>query len=357
MAFRPRECERFSRIRNALKLMRPEDALWVELGESVLLMTASLLHEPTEFDQPIVDVMTAMTDPIFRPGVRLALGYCLDSTGRVGRLIDQDSTAAVIFTGLVCRNVAAGAASGRAATWPGASPTAPATAYCISKRLGMPYETVRRHMHRLEAKGLCVRAEAGFLVPDEVMFGPKVEQSRAETWAATRQLHKDLCAVGLDLTGWDEGATPNARHRVALLATPYFLNSLSVLGGALGGDLISTIMFLAVKRANTGALDRDPEVLRQFEAADTLYPDNLRAPVTVYQIARVLRLPYETARRHARALVDADLCERDANGRLVVTRRILASPAFTKASEEIWRLTVDFLEAVLAGAHRAREAA
>ena len=304
-----------------------------------------------------METMTPLTDRLFRPGVRLALGYCLESTSRIGRLIDQDLTAAVIFTGLVCRNVVAGEASGRPPARPGASPTAPATAYCISKRVGMPYETVRRHMHRLEAKGLCVRAEGGFLVPDDVMFGPGIEQARAETWAATRQLHRDLRAVGLNLPDWDEDATAPARHRLARLATPYFLNSLSVLSGALGGDLVSTIMFLAVKRANTAGLDLNPDVLHRYDSADALFPDHLRTPVTVYQIARDLRLPYETARRHARALVAADLCERDASARLVVTSRILVSPAITKASEEIWRLTTGFLEAILGDADRALEAA
>lgn len=53
------------------------------------------------------------------------------------------------------------------AALPDDSPGTPVSAYAIAKRLGLPYETVRRHVARLVDEGRCVRvgARGGVIVP------------------------------------------------------------------------------------------------------------------------------------------------------------------------------------------------
>lgn len=53
------------------------------------------------------------------------------------------------------------------AALPDDSPRTPVSAYAVAKRLGLPYETVRRHVARLVDEGRCVRvgARGGVIVP------------------------------------------------------------------------------------------------------------------------------------------------------------------------------------------------
>jgi hypothetical protein len=50
-----------------------------------------------------------------------------------------------------------------------------APAYSVSKFLGLPRETVRRHLHRLVARGYCTLTEGeGFLVTREILSRPEL---------------------------------------------------------------------------------------------------------------------------------------------------------------------------------------
>lgn len=88
------------------------------------------------------------------------------------RLADGDVLHGIILIAIIQGNAAAprrsaGDPDPNAAALPGDSPRTPVSAYAVAKRLGLPYETVRRHVARLVDEGRCVRvgARGGVIVP------------------------------------------------------------------------------------------------------------------------------------------------------------------------------------------------
>jgi hypothetical protein len=125
----------------------------------------------------------------------------------------------------------------------------------------------------------------------------------------------------------DTGATPAGRSAAepsdATLRTAnrvsadYTIRFLSLLRNLGPGDLLDTLVSLALIQANVGHIDGvgpgAPDGLR----ADGAVPDNLRRPVSVLALADALGLPYETTRRRISHLADAGYCVRVAGGVMV----------------------------------------
>jgi DNA-binding Lrp family transcriptional regulator len=81
----------------------------------------------------------------------------------------------------------------------------PARAATLAARLGMPQETVRRHLNRLLATDRCVRAPEGYVVPGRVLSRrPFVEYVLANQG----NLHRLMSALGEHgvLAAWDHEA-------------------------------------------------------------------------------------------------------------------------------------------------------
>lgn len=134
------------------------------------------------------------------------------------------------------------------------------------------------------------------------------------------------------------------QRQVVRLSVDYYLTLQGLLMSVAGGDLLSSTLFLAISRANIRNLAARGE---QFATLGDIPPDELREPVSVYAIARELGLPYETVRRHVNKLVEAGLCERNADGRLVVPASVYARPAFQQVTRRNWAVTRDYLGALL----------
>ena len=71
----------------------------------------------------------------------------------------------------------------------------------VAKSLGMPFETVRKQVHKLIDAGLCVRVEGGVIVPQTSLQRPEVARAVFANLKVVRQLVRDLRAVGLDVDG------------------------------------------------------------------------------------------------------------------------------------------------------------
>ncbi|HWA63549.1 MAG TPA: hypothetical protein VG939_19380 [Caulobacteraceae bacterium] len=124
----------------------------------------------------------------------------------------------------------------------------------------------------------------------------------------------------------------NTTHRVVAsigltsrLGAEYFLETSRVFGGVVPGDTLTTLVFLTIVSRNLKAVEGDGA---SMFAGDI--PDTLRAPVTVYAVAKDLGLSYETVRRHVRRLVDSGVCERGGAG-LVVPASVFNRPEFVRA--------------------------
>lgn len=287
---------------------------------------------------------TDVTDsrPLYRPGARVAVAYFLDSASRITRLLDEDLGPSIAFLGVAWANVAHLAVDGDAPSVRDEA-RAPVTVYRLADNLGMPYETARRYVTRLVEAGFCTRSEAGVIVPEEVVSRPAFRAGVAETWAATTALWRDLQVLGVALPQPAGPPTEEDLRWVTRLSTAYFLNYLRYVTEGLQADPITSLVFLAVYDANARPVRENPDISLALPAPDAVRSDDLREPASVYRVAKSLRLPYETARRHARRLVKDGWCEVVADGGLIVPGGSLQRPAMTLAAERSWRAALQFL--------------
>ncbi len=111
------------------------------------------------------------------------------------------------------------------------------------------------------------------------------------------------------------------------LCTRFMLDGLDSLRRATGMDLMSSVIYLKIVDANTGLIDEVAETEGRFQAIDDMPPDELREPISVYNIAQALGLPYETTRRHVQMLIEEGLVRRVGGHGVIVHSEGLARPA------------------------------
>jgi biotin operon repressor len=62
----------------------------------------------------------------------------------------------------------------------------PISALAIANSLGVPRETVRRHIHRLAEAGVCRRVTGGYIIPEAVLARPEQQAQLTETFQHLR---------------------------------------------------------------------------------------------------------------------------------------------------------------------------
>jgi DNA-binding transcriptional ArsR family regulator len=144
-----------------------------------------------------------------------------------------------------------------------------------------------------------------------------------------------------------EPISPDQRRQVARLTTEYFLTQTRLLTAVVDADLVSALLFLAITHANVSHVTADPELDARFGRLEDIPPNEVRRSVSVYALAKSLSLPYETARRHAKKLLDAGLCERDPDGGLFVPASVFARPDFMSTTNQHWQETNRFVRAMM----------
>ena len=301
--------------------------------------------------------------PTFPPDVRrhvvrLAGDFFLNGAQIITSAIDTDLVTGMIFLAIVRANVRHLLEDpGLSLTYfePGDRPSEafrkPVSVYAIARELRLPYETARRHIRKLLAKGLCERGgDGGVVFPLEVNDRPEVRQAVETNFHATIRYAQTLADVGLVSTG---GPAPDAADRapympreVVRLSSDYFLSTVELLTTNLNLELGEGLMFLAIIRANTLHVTLDPSLAATFSGVDEIPPDALRRSVSVYALARDLRLPYETARRHGGKLLELGLCERGSDRGLVVPSHVHAREDFKAGVEDYGRITQAFVNSL-----------
>ncbi|MES2340285.1 MAG: hypothetical protein V4597_01300 [Pseudomonadota bacterium] len=140
----------------------------------------------------------------FRQVNRAVSAYCLETACQMARVMDLDPGSVLILRAVNLANVrhvtqdpdAAPAHAGLADILPDAE-RRPISVYGLAKYLLLPYETVRRSLLQLEAKGLVRREAGGLIVPAEVVARPAVVAGVMELVANTEAFLVDLAAAGL----------------------------------------------------------------------------------------------------------------------------------------------------------------
>jgi hypothetical protein len=216
--------------------------------------------------------------------------------------------------------------------------------YALARELGLPYETARRHANKLTAAGLCGRAEDGLIIPAAVYGREAMRASVDANWVETLRFIRGLAAFGVRGVAPAGPALPDVRRQVLRVSVAFLLDSLRMLTDAMRLDFTGALLCIAITRGNTQHLTEDPTV--PYAGLNEVPPDHLRKPVSVYALAKMLRLPYETTRRHAGQLVAAGQAEHAAGGGLIVPLRVLATPSLMAGVEINWTATTGYLNAL-----------
>nr|QQZ49770.1 Rrf2 family transcriptional regulator [Phenylobacterium glaciei] len=141
----------------------------------------------------------------------------------------------------------------------------------------------------------------------------------------------------------DSASSPiDSRRLTARQSAEYFLNIVRLLDKAVDRDLVTTLTFLSIARANMRVFTTDPARAMRYAAMDAVPPDSERTPVTVYAIAKELGIPYETVRRHAAKLRKEGLCEAVPGG-LIIPNSAFLYPGMLEAVSAHWALTQDLV--------------
>ncbi|QUD89637.1 winged helix-turn-helix domain-containing protein [Phenylobacterium montanum] len=143
----------------------------------------------------------AVRAPPYRAIIRLSLGYVLRCMDEVRQLFDGDILTGLIFCAVIDANTAhlIGAAGARYAALEDHVPDdlrRPISALALSTRLGLPRETVRRHVRKLEQKGACETVEGGLVVPQAVLRQPHIVAATVRNAANVRLLVRQLRDAG-----------------------------------------------------------------------------------------------------------------------------------------------------------------
>lgn len=212
----------------------------------------------------------------------------------------------------------------------------------LSRRLDMPYATIRRHVEKLVLSGQCVAEGGGLVVPPAVLRSRRVTTFLRKIYVNAVRLLTDLTRIEVasfaarSRRPVRSGRLSREQTDIAVAASGLLLAGIRAMRAFWGGDLMKGLVYTAIWTANVKHVTNTaPAGIR------AVLPDSQRKPVSVLAISRSLRLPYETIRRHADALLQAGICVRvGRHGLLVPTRFIRGISAGIVIGH---RLVMDFL--------------
>lgn len=214
----------------------------------------------------------------------------------------------------------------------------PVSVNAVAQSLNLSFETVRRRVAHLAGRGLLSVTPKGVFVPQALLSSFGYEVLTMARYERLRAFYLDLKALdALPPLPPAEACLPPEPPPVRICAravSEYSLRVVEMLIRATG-DPLSGLLLLALIRANTEHIPMEALVHR------TALADHERRPVRSAELARQIRMPAETVRRHMVMLEKAGLCRRRPDGYVV-------SPE-TAGREKVLRL----IEENAAGVHRA----
>jgi len=211
---------------------------------------------------------------------------------------------------------------------PPASIRRPISMSGLAASLGIPFETVRRRIKRLEAAGVCEVSAEGARYAEHILTSPELRRGMQTIYELTRTFYFRLRRAGcLDLFTppqgpvWEAEAPP--LRIVFRAANDYFLRMMEHLLPRVP-SLSQAFILLTVVRINTAAF---PDTLLGGEGleVEAFVADSYRKPARAAEVAALLGLPNETVRRNLLALVDDGRCQRLSAG-YVVPAAVLSRP-------------------------------
>ena len=189
----------------------------------------------------------------------------------------------------------------------------------LSRRLGLPYETVRRHVRALGRSGQCIEENGGLMVPADMMRSPQTTAMLRRSYVDGVRMLRDLTRIGAARFAVGShrrlraGRLSKEQMAIGMAGIALLLSGLRTLHEFAGGDLVKGLVFTAIWTANVKHVTNTPAAGERG-----VLRDDQRLPVSVLAISNALRLPYETVRRHADMLLKEGVCTRIGRKGLVV---------------------------------------
>lgn len=143
------------------------------------------------------DAATAATRPhLPRMISRASNAYCLAVLEELRRLFDGEMMVGLIFCAIANANARRANAEADEPLGP-ERPAGPITALALAETVGLPRETARRHIKKLEQIGFCEGGRRGLVIPEPVLSRPAVQATFERTEVSTRRFLRQLALAGV----------------------------------------------------------------------------------------------------------------------------------------------------------------
>jgi len=180
----------------------------------------------------------------------------------------------------------------------------PVSINAVANSLRMPFETVRRHVRRLEGAGACASVDGGVIVPEAYLASPAyiegVMRSHRRLVAFFHEANMLGLIESLPRSAYPPEPTVPVRAAARLMAD-YILRTTDALLSAVG-DIASVVVLLAIASAESGR-------------------------TSVAEVAQRVGMAEETARRHVKGLIAEGHVLRISTG-LVMPYEVMDRPAW-----------------------------
>lgn len=212
----------------------------------------------------------------------------------------------------------------------------------LARRLGTPFETVRRQVHKLVRSGACRMEEGGVCLAPTTLRSPRTNAMLRKIYLEAVRMLDVLRRIQVGHfkppRSIDAPRNLNKEQVVIVLASiRILLAAMEVLRDLFDGDLTTGLVFTAIRAANVKHITNTAP-----GANRDILPDSDRRPVSMMAISNSMKLPYETIRRHTAKLMKQGKCVR-------VGRKGLVAPAatFRRMNLEagtVVQLVLDFMD-------------
>jgi DNA-binding transcriptional regulator YhcF (GntR family) len=268
-------------------------------------------HGRVETGAPVFDSVRVSNEFL---AYRLSTETFLRGLDLLNDAVDGNIAHGMLLNALWCLELAPGVPPKRSLILPGEW-SGPMSIHDLARALALPYSTVHRQLRQLTESGLAVRTGGGAtVIAPDFLQSAAGRTFRQRSIASFVRLMLNLHRIGY-LTGnvgileRENGMTTQQEDVVFRTGMETLLSCL-LLTARFFDDLVTGLVFKLVATANVKQLTNAPHTLAMMSSG---VPDELRRPISVYNVARALHMPYETTRRIAKHLIQRNIFKQ-ANG-------------------------------------------
>lgn len=286
-----------------------------------------------------------------RQALILGATYLLQAARLAAAAIDRDLIQTLLFLAISRANVAgiteapeAGTRFAGLTSIPPDTMRLPISVYALSRDLRLPKDTIRRHVGKLKADGLCIEVNAGLIIPGSVLARPNYLMAIDQNWSLTRDFVDHLARYGILTPAQSDVQHGDVRRQTVRISVDYFVDGLNLLARLGGGNLRAALVLCAVSAYDRERHSPDDTLGQTMMRMGDIALDYLQEPIRIRTISALLLLPVETARRHLKELAQRGLVERRAGEGFAIPPLVEEVPSLSAELEAFESLTGHLLE-------------